>query len=252
MNLLSELDQRLAWKYEPIHGSFQTHKDLENKVSPNGEFVPFPGSTVVFRPDDLCFDVVRMMQELIHVRLENTNMLAEKLPAYSIHMTLHDLVSPEMNPASSEGGDSEESYRNEVSCSIDEAVKIVEEIRKEFAGRRFCMVADRIVSMVSKSLVLLLRPQTEEDYELLLELYHRFDPVQKLPYPLTPHITLAYFRPGTIDGDLLREAVDAAQIDRHNAPVFEFSPEAITVQHFLDMKTYLDVPAGSAFAATEV
>ena len=107
------------------------------------------------------------------------------------------------------------------------------------------MVADRIVSMVSKSLVLLLRPQREEDYELLLELYHRFDPVQKLPYPLTPHITLAYFRPGTIiDGDLLREAVDAAQIDPDNAPVFEFSPKAITVQHFHDMKTYMDVPAG--------
>ena len=53
------------------------------------------------------------------------------------------------------------------------------------------MVADRIVNMVSKSLVLMLRPGTEEDFELLLEMYRRFDSVAALPYPLTPHITLA-------------------------------------------------------------
>ena len=109
------------------------------------------------------------------------------------------------------------------------------------------MVSDRIVNMVSKSLVLLLRPKTEEDFELLTELYRRFDGIQSLPYPLTPHITLAYFRPGMIDGERLNEAVNYAQINPENAPVFEFFAEGLTVQSFLDMQTYMDIPGRICF-----
>lgn len=244
MSLLSDYEQRTAWKYEHIHGSFHTHEGLGRKINPEGSYVRFPGSTVVFRPGTMCLQVVELMQRLLYHKLDGTGMLAVPFPASTIHMTLHDLISPEMcasNPADEKG------YALEVADSMDRAAVLVEEIRRDYANRRIIMVSDRIVNMVSKSLVLMLRPQTEQDYELLMELYHRFDCIRNLPYPLTPHITLAYFRPGMMDGDKLGEAVDFAQINPENAPVFEFHPEGLTVQSFLDMQTYTDVPRRICF-----
>ncbi len=109
------------------------------------------------------------------------------------------------------------------------------------------MVPDRIANMVSKSLVLLLRPQTEQDYELLLEMYHRFDSIRNLPYVLTPHITLYYYKPGMLDGDRLGAAVDYAQISPEEKMGFDFFPEGLTAQSFLDMQTYMDVPTRICF-----
>lgn len=242
MALLSDYEQRTAWKYEPIHGSFHTHEGLVYKVNPDGSYAPFHGSTVVFRPGKQCFQVVQLMQRVLYHKLDGTGMLASPLPDASIHMTLHDLVSPEMYSFDSARG-----YEHKVVQSIFRAAEIIEEIREEYAGRKIVMVSDRIVNMVSKSLVLMLRPQTEMDYEFLEELYHRFDEIIRLSYPLTPHITLAYLRPGMIDGEALGAAVEFAQIDPANAPVFDFYPEGLTAQSFLDMQTYLDIPVRICF-----
>lgn len=244
MPLLSEYEERTAWKYEPIHGAFHTHEGLARKVGPDGSYIPFAGSTVVFRPGKRCLRVVRLMQRVLHGGLEGMDILASPLPASTIHMTLHDLISPEMCVSDPEDGNG---YGIEVANSLNRAAAAVEEIRKTYAGRKITMVSDRIVNMVSKSLVLMLKPRTEQDYELLLEWYHRFDGIQKLPYPLTPHITLAYFRPGMLDGESLGRAVDAAQISPGNAPVFEFDPLGLTAQYFRDMQTYLDIPERICF-----
>ena len=244
MSLLSDYEQRTAWKYEPIRGSFQTNEGLSCKVDCNGNYVPFYGSTVVFRSGQLCLQVIQLMQRVLYHRLEGTDILSAPLPVSTVHMTLHDLISPEM--CVSEPLDRGK-YDQEVADSLIRASMIAEGIRHDYAGRKITMVSDRIVNMVSKSLVLMLRPKTEQDYELLLELYHRFDYVKSLPYSLTPHITLAYFRPGMIDGDKLGAAVDFAQINPENAPIFEFYVEALTAQSFSDMQSYLDVPERICF-----
>lgn len=238
MSLLKEYDARTRWKYDPICGSFHTHEGLANKVDPDGRYAPFAGSTVVFKADEKCIDTVSEMQNRLYQRLDGIGMLADVLPASTIHMTLHDLISPEM--CSAEAMNSREVYKLEVENSLRSAVEMSAAIREEFAGKTIHMAADRIVNMVAKALVLLLRPLTEEDFELLMELYERFDCIQKLPYPLTPHITLAYFRPGEINGDVLGEAVRSCQVDPERAPVFAFTVEGIAVQRFEDMVTYVD------------
>lgn len=244
MSLLADYEARTAWKYEPIRGSFCTNEGLSRKVDRDGNYVPFPGSTVVFRPQLYCVQVIQLMQRILARKLAGTDMLASPLSASTIHMTLHDLISPEM--CASDPAD-EARYGMEVADSLDKAADIAAEIQKRDGGRKITMEADRIVNMVSKSLVLMLRPKTEQDYELLCELYQRFEGVRSLPYPLTPHITLAYFRPGMLDGEKLGEAVDFAQINPENAPVFEFSLQSLTVQSFLDMQSYMDVPARVCF-----
>ncbi len=244
MSLLSEYEDRTSWKYEPIHGTFHTHEGLTNKVNQDGSYVVFPGTTVVFRPDKRCLQIIQLMQRVLDQQLQGTGMLMPALPASTIHMTLHDLVSPEqcVSVAAHPGA-----YEREMAESLNNAVKIVEKIRKDYVDRKIIMVADRIVNMVSKSLVLLLKPRTEQDYELLLDMYGRFDEIVSLPYPLTPHITLVYFKPGLLDGDRLGKAVNFAQIDPDQAPMFEFYPEGLTAKVFRDMQSYVDIPQRICF-----
>ena len=242
MPLLADYERRTAWKYEPIRGSFHTAGSLAAKVNPDGSFAPFSGSTAVFRPENRCLQLVRLLQEALYRRLDGAGLLADALPMSAIHMTLHDLVSPEACVSAAP-----EAFREETADSLRKAADIMAAIRRDYAGRRIGMVPDRVVNMVSKSLVLMLRPRTEEDYGLLLEMYRRFDGVRELPYPLTPHITLAYYRPGMLDGDALGAAVDSVQVSPENAPVFGFYPEALTAQRFSDMRSFWDVPARICF-----
>lgn len=244
MSLLSDYESRTAWKYDRIQGFFHTPDDLTRKVNPDGSYAPYPGSTVVFRAGYACIQIIQMMQHILYQRLESNDLLSARLPASTIHMTLHDLISPDMRLSAL---DDQAAYSKEVSDSILKASEIVEAIRREYAGHKIIMISDRIVNMVSKSLVLMLRPQTEQDFELLLDMYHRFDSIQSLPYPLTPHITLAYFKPGMLDGNLLGDAVEYMQINLENAPVFSFYPEDLTAQSFQDMQTYYDVPVRICF-----
>lgn len=233
MTLLSDYEWRTAWKYERISGSFHTHDGLANKVRPDGSYAPFFGSTVVFTADDHCIRTFQEMQTALHDRLGDV--LAEPLPASTLHLTLHDLVSPEMCAS---GPADQESYSREVADSLSKAEKVVREIKSEYLGEKIVFEADRIVNMVAKSLVLLLRPHSEQDYELLLEMYRCFDGIVSLPYELTPHITLAYFRPGMIDGDRLGSVVEQIQVSGNDTCLFEFPVEALTVQVFRDMKSY--------------
>ena len=95
MSLLSGYEQQTAWKYEPIHGSFHTHEGLSQKVNPDGSYASFPGSTVVFRLENQCLQIIQLMQKVLYHKLGG-DMLASILPASSLHMTLHDLISREM------------------------------------------------------------------------------------------------------------------------------------------------------------
>ena len=243
-SFLADYEERTAWKNEPVRGAFHTHKELAAKVNADGSYAPFPGCTAVFRPDRLCREVIPLIARVIREKAGDPDLLADPLPDAGIHMTLHDLVSPEFcrcDPADPAA------YRHETAESLEQAAETTEQIRREYAGCRITMLADRIVNMVSKSLVLLLKPRSEQDGELLAELYSRFDRIRHLPYPLTPHITLAYFRPGVIDGDRLGAALDFAQIRPQNAPAFEFCAEALTAQYFGDMRAYTDRPERVCF-----
>lgn len=245
MSLMSDYEKRTAWKHTPVQGRFQTHPGLLNKIGADGTFCPFMGSTVVFRLDKPTTDYFRMVRQAVVNGMKET--FSEPFPSSTFHMTLHDLVSPEMTEVSrvyadETRADYSREYRMEVEESLDAAGQIVERIRSECAGRRIMMHADRVVNMVSKSLVLMLKPATEEDFRFLTDLYHRFDGVKALPYPLTPHVTLAYFRPGEIDGDALAGVIENIQVDADDPMPLSLSIDGLAAQRYWDMARYEDVP----------
>lgn len=250
MSLLLEYEERTAWKYIPITRRFSTHPALAYKVDETGLFLPFLGSTVVFKLDKRVCLYFRYARDVLHQKLGD--MLATPVPETSFHMTLHDLVSPEQNDAIRVFADEActeytTQYMLEVTDSLEQAVKTVKEIRSQYPGRHIQMLADRVVNMVAKSIVLMLKPATEVDYANLLDLYRRFDNIKKLPYPLTPHVTLAYYRPGEIDGEQLDEAIGAIQVDGSDPMMLELSMEGLFAQRFVDMGHYEDVPEQICF-----
>ena len=55
------------------------------------------------------------MQHILYQRLESNDLLSARLPASTIHMTLHDLISPDMRLSAL---DDQATYSKEVSDSI--------------------------------------------------------------------------------------------------------------------------------------
>ena len=241
MSLLLDYENRTSWKHDRLSGRFMTDRGLRQKVDEGGKYLPFHGSTVVFRPGRDCQGVVQVAQHFLSHHLDSTRMLADPLDPAQIHMTLHDLCSPSL--PTREG----ETYADKVVLSAERAAKIVEEIHRDYQGRKIRMVCDKVVSLVSTSIVMLLKPASEKDFSVLMELYRRFDDIAPLPYPLTPHITLAYFRPGEVDGDYLSRVIEGMQFVPGREPAFDFEVGALTAQIFLDMDTYRDLPLRVCF-----
>lgn len=158
---------------------FIPNKSLESKVDENNKFSPFFGDTTVF---DLDNDEKAMIAEYVDILYsEVPECFCEKLVADTFHMTLHDLSNS----------------RNieEVADVMLSNEKKLHDVLTEnrFSRHTIKMRSKAVFNMVNTSLVVGLFPIDETEYEKLMKLYSLVDRVRELPYPLTPHITLAYY-----------------------------------------------------------
>lgn len=159
---------------------FECNPSLPKKVNEDNSFRNFYGDTVVFAlSDDVKAELNKLTDFLYHAA---PDCFCERLVSHTFHMTLHDLSN---SPAL--GDIAEDMFRNEL--------KIVE-IKKALSAREIApirMKSNYIFNMVNTSLVLGLYPATEDYHRRLTELYSIVEGVKKLSYPLTPHVTLAYY-----------------------------------------------------------
>lgn len=168
-----------------------TSGGLREKVGPEGDLLPFPGNTVVFLLDEDTKMALQAVQARLHDRCGQ--MLAQPLEISTFHMTLHDLANGDLLPK-----------RREMAAQAKIAL---DEIRVE-ALPPIPMKATWTFNMVSTSIVLGLEPDGEAAWAQLDRLYERFQQIRPLSYALTPHITMAYFRPGVYEDTApLRQAV---------------------------------------------
>ena len=99
--------------------------------------------------------------------------------------------------------------------------------------------------MVNTSLVLGLYPADEAAYKKLMTLYEMFIEVKDLPYPLTPHITLAYYNVhgfNDVSARKLEELVyqlNCEELEREMEIVLDV--KELFYQHFDSMNHYINV-----------
>ena len=208
------------------HGfGFETNANLPLKVDIDGKMKPFMGNTVVFPlPEDIRRQIGRIQERLYQLC---GPALAQPLEVSSLHITLHDLLSGKPTP----------DLRNRVACMRDPVLARLNRIPEWGEAVRLCSTA--LFNMVNTSMVLGFAPADEASCERLMAYYEMFQEVVYLNYPLTPHVTVAYFRPGTVTTDLvekLRETVD--EVGRREKLVVELPANTLEYQLFSDMNHY--------------
>lgn len=199
---------------------------LVEKVALNGTLLPFFGNTMIFDlPQDVQLAIARM-QLILHHRCGA--MLAQPLAPATLHMTLHDLLN----------GVDEDALREPVRRTGEQAKAILARQCRE--SRPIRLTSTLAFNMTCGSVALGFAPDTEDDCARLMTMHAAYQDVVALNYPLTPHVTLAYFRPGTYGPeDVARLAEALAEINA--LPKVRIAVDAACLHYytFEDMNTYI-------------
>lgn len=218
-------------------------KSVKQKVDDQGQYKPFWGNTVVFPLEDEMLDYVASIQkklECIRKDFEYCQQeayLAESLEKDTYHITLHDLTS---------SVDKEEA-EEKIKATKAGALRILDKLRKmDFPIIRVEPVD--LFAMNGTSVVLGFRAIDEENQKNLMVLYELFQSIVELPYELTPHVTLSYFRykerhdKNKIQGlrNIIKEVNEQIKRDRKAGtnPIVELDVKQLAYQHFSSMNKY--------------
>lgn len=167
----------------PQWGDFTTNPNLQKKVDDEGNLLPFLGNTVVFLLEDDTKEKLQQIQESLYQAAPD--MLAQPLQMSTFHMTLHDLAN----------GTPEQPGLQDYISYTQERVSQILPGWKDAPPLR--MKTTWLFNMVNTSIVLGLAPADVGSWHRLDEMYTILEDVVHLGYALTPHITMAYFLPGT-------------------------------------------------------
>jgi hypothetical protein len=208
----------------PQWGDFTTNPNLRKKVDEEGNLLPFVGNTVVFLLDEDTKEQLRNLQEELYRAAPD--MLAKPLQMSTFHMTLHDLA----NGTPDQPGLLEYmNYTQERASQILLGWKAAAPLR---------MRTTWLFNMVNTSIVLGLAPADEDSYTRLDAMYQAFEQILPLGYALTPHITLAYFRPGNYTAE---EAACLSHALHDVNMEITLCPADLVLQNFVDMNHYMTV-----------
>ena len=208
----------------PQCGDFSTNPNLRKKVDDEGNLLPYVGNTVVFLLDNTTKESLMRLQESLYQAAPE--MLAHPLQMSTFHMTLHDLAN---------GTPEQPGLRDSMSCAREQVSLILPGLKNTPPLR---MKTTWLFNMVNTSIVLGLTPADAETWNRLDEMYMALESVVPLGYALTPHITMAYFRPGTYNSEQVRrlsEALRNVNLD------ITLHTEELVLQNFSDMNHYMTI-----------
>lgn len=218
--MINTLDHYIC-KSLPEEGDFSTNPNLRKKVDEKGRFLPFQGNTTVFLLDDETKAKLQSLQQSLYDAAGE--MLAGKLEPATFHLTLHDLVNgPEGTPG------------------LEENIAAVKTRVKQMLARwqgmpPLKMHTTWLFNMVNTSIVLGLAPADEDSRSRLDKMYESLEEVVRLGYAMTPHITMAYFLPGTYSQEKISSLRAALKPVDMNV---ELRVEDLVYQIFRDMNHY--------------
>lgn len=206
------------------NGDFEVNPSLKNKVDSDNNFKPFFGDTTVFDLTDITKEKIDSIVDELY--LNAGECFCERLKGDTFHVTLHDLSNS--NCLADIGG---ELFYNELNL-----LNLINE--NKISSSKITMKTNFIINMVNTSIVLALKPKTEEDYGKLMSVYNVVDKVKSLPYPLTPHITLAYFNPDGFSDESARKLEKV--VNKLNETEFDIAlfTDTLHYEKFTDMNTY--------------
>lgn len=232
METYAEFLNRLA-AFEPETmnfgpGNFQPNPSVLKKVDAAGKFKAYYGDTVVFDLEDAVKQRLKSYLELLYQASPES--FGEKLSYHTLHLTLHDLNNAQTMAEIQEAMEGNEKNIAALLSKNDPSLSTTITMRSTV-----------IFNMVNTSLVLGLIPINAVEYEKLMNLYGLVDTVHKLPYPLTPHITLAYFSRNGISEEKARELERIINELNKNKLTLVLDTAKLIYQRFTNMNHYHNV-----------
>lgn len=222
------LERIFSFEKEPMwfgEGDFKINPSVYKKVAENRQFINFYGDTVVFDLED---DIKQLLKGYLELLYRDSEVcFGEKLVPNTFHMTLHDLSNSE-NLAE---------ISKTMAANQDKLVDLVK-MHQHLLHQTIEMQSTVIFNMVNASLVLGLIPKDENEYAKLIKLYYLINDVRELPYPLTPHITLAYFSRNGFSQHKARELETIInELNKTKLPV-RLDTKNLVYQRFTSMNNY--------------
>lgn len=207
---------------------FKGNPSISQKVNKDNKFRSFYGDTIVFEIDSNIKEKIAEYVDLLYQSASEC--FCEKLAPNTFHVTLHDLSnSPTLREVAEE--------------MVENELKVIEQMRElqKYRNTKIKMKSKYIFNMVDTSLVLGLYPADEKEYLRLMELYFIFDKVKKLNYPLTPHITLAYYNIYGFDKQAAGILEDTVNQLNNNEIEIELDVNNLYYQKFKNMNEYINI-----------
>lgn len=204
-------------------GGFRTSGGLTKKVAPDGHFVPFYGNAVIFMLPQPMIRWLAGIQDALYMACGEC--LAERIAPETFHVTLHDL-------------------RNQADQMPDGAAQDQQEALSAIAAMQglcphgIVLRSRCMFSMVGTSIVMGFEPAAEQDCTMLMTMYERFQQIVPLSYPLTLHVTLAYYRPGEYGDETLMRLRDAMQHIGREPQTWHLDMQGLHYATFASMARY--------------
>ena len=212
-----------------ISEGFCTNPGLEKKVDQKGRLIHFYGDTIVFLLEEENKMYADKMRNLLYERC--FEVFGDWLLKETFHVTLHDLSS----------GSSEQELQEKMEQNKKRSCEILRKIAQD-PQKEIKMCTTYVFNMVNTSAVLGLEPADETSCKKLMEWYEMFHDVLPLPYALTPHITLGYYKPGKYHTETVRKLSDVFE-EINNMPKMEIvlKTENLVYQRFWTMNCFRSV-----------
>ncbi len=208
---------------------FTANPSLTNKVAADNTFKNFYGDTVVFALDDRAKTKLARYADALHKTVPQC--FCQALKDDTFHVTLHDLSN-----SAALSDIAEELFYNELGVA-----KLGQEL-KRYADAKIVLKSKYVFNMVNTSIVFGLYPSDENSHKTLTSLYSVFDSIKKLSYPLTPHITLAYYNVNGFDTDAARALESAVNgINSNDGFQLTLNVKDLRYQKFTSMNDYVDI-----------
>ena len=205
-------------------GDFIPSASVKSKVREDNRFSAFYGDTVVFDLADAEKVIINHIVNKLYQAAPEC--FSERLIDSTFHMTLHDLSnSPVLNEVADAMKTNEAKLRDKLVAS-------------PIPYQTIQMQSKAIFNMVNTSLVMGLYPVNEQEYDKLMQLYQLVDEVQELPYPLTPHITLAYYHRNGFGQNSAKKLEDIINSLNQEKLYVTLHTSRLVYQHFTSMNEY--------------
>lgn len=211
---------------------FETPPSLLKKVDSQGNLLPFYGDTILFTLDDKCRQNLLQLQKALYEAAESV--LSKPLSPQGFHLTLHDLSNgPSLSQLADTMARNAAGYR-----------KICRDLDNDGFPKQIRLHSTCVFQMMNTSIVVGYEPASAQEYDALMALYHRFDAICHLPYPLTPHVTLAYYRPGSVDSQTADALSQTCRLLSREKNELVLDSSHLYYAEFADMDHYfLKLPA---------